>query len=199
MTETDTEVQAQATEQAYPLGNLKGIVGFRRVVQVRPYETAEAKVDLEVSIDLDADGAATIAALNDAFFQAKAVVFDQLGIDFEVGEGGVVVELVRKEFGGGELTGPAASSPPSLTVVGSDGASVSDGPASASSVSATPPFSGDTRDKDERKANKAWAQARFDEHPDEFYDNRAKKAAGEYSPKSPDYKHIESGVGIWSD
>jgi hypothetical protein len=32
-----------------------------------------------------------------------------------------------------------------------------------------------------------------------FFDNRPKKASGDYSPKSPDFKHKESGEGLWLD
>jgi hypothetical protein len=167
---TDTETDGSA----YPLGHVKGIVGFRRVIQVRPYETAEAKVDLEVQLDLGVDGTEVIAALNDAFFQAKAVVFDQLGIDFELGENGVAVELLRKEFGGGELApasaSPAPSSPPALTVVSNDTTSAT-----------TPPFSGDTKDTAEKRANKEWAIARLESNPDEFSSRRA-SASGTTEP-----------------
>lgn len=35
--------------------------------------------------------------------------------------------------------------------------------------------------------------------PDAFYDNRDKKESGEYSAKSPDFKHKKSGDGLWID
>ena len=60
-----------------------------------------------------------------------------------------------------------------------------------------PPHPADTRDKAEKAANKAWGTARYQSAPDEFWDNRPKKAAGEYKPNSPDLKHKESGLAVW--
>jgi hypothetical protein len=69
--------------------------------------------------------------------------------------------------------------------------------AAATAVSAMPPHSADTRDKAEKAANKAWGIARYQAAPDEFWDNRPKKAAGEYKANSPDMKHKESGLAVW--
>jgi hypothetical protein len=64
-------------------------------------------------------------------------------------------------------------------------------------VSPMPPHSADTRDKGEKAANKNWGQARYEVAPDEFWDNRDKKAAGDYKPTAPDLKHKESGLAVW--
>lgn len=69
--------------------------------------------------------------------------------------------------------------------------------APAAAVSPMPPHPADTRDKAEKAANKAWGTARYQAAPDEFWDNRPKKAAGEYKPNSPDLKHKESGLAVW--
>lgn len=69
--------------------------------------------------------------------------------------------------------------------------------AAPSGVAPMPPHSADTRDKGEKAANKAWGTARYQAAPDEFWDNRPKKAAGEYKPNSPDLKHKESGLAVW--
>ena len=50
---------------------------------------------------------------------------------------------------------------------------------------------------DLKAANKAWGTARYQAAPDEFWDNRPKKASGEYKPNSPDLKHKESGLAVW--
>jgi len=60
-----------------------------------------------------------------------------------------------------------------------------------------PPFPGTTRDKDEKRANREWAEALLETNPELFFDNRADKASGKINPKSPDFKHRDSGVGVW--
>lgn len=37
------------------------------------------------------------------------------------------------------------------------------------------------------------------DNPKAFFSNVEKKASGDYSPKSPDYKHKDSGQGLWLD
>ena len=115
----------------------------------------------------------------DAFFVAKSVVFEQLGIDAILEESGIVVELVKQNFPGttAEVVAGAPITP--VDPVAADG----------TTVSADPPA--------DKTALKAWALARFASHPQEFFDNRPKKAAGEYNPKSPDLKHKATGKGIW--
>lgn len=169
-----------------------GTVGFNRKVSVRQYESAEASIFVQFDIPTDpslsdeARGAQLLANAKAAFFQAKALVYEELGLEFEVGDDGVVRELVNKTF-----SGP-------VEVVNTTAVEAPSAPA-ADDVSATPPFSSETKDKSERAANKAWAQKRYASHPQEFFDNRPKKAAGEYSPKSPDVKHKASGVALWLD
>lgn len=88
-------------------------------------------------------------------------------------------DLVHQEFPGAQNIAPAPAAAPAAT------------------VSPMPPHSADTRDKAEKAANKAWGTARYQSAPDEFWDNRPKKAAGEYKPNSPDLKHKESGLAVW--
>lgn len=90
-------------------------------------------------------------------------------------------DLVHQEFPGAQNVAPAPA--PAA--------------APAAAVSPMPPHSADTRDKGEKAANKAWGTARYQSAPDEFWDNRPKKAAGEYKPNSPDLKHKESGLAVW--
>jgi hypothetical protein len=91
-------------------------------------------------------------------------------------------DLVHQEFPGAQnVAAPAPAAPA----------------AAPTAVSPMPPHSADTRDKAEKAANKAWGTARYQAAPDEFWDNRPKKAAGEYKPNSPDLKHKESGLAVW--
>jgi len=91
-------------------------------------------------------------------------------------------DLVHQEFPGAQNVAAPAPAPAA---------------APAAAVSPMPPHPADTRDKAEKAANKAWGTARYQAAPDEFWDNRPKKAAGEYKPNSPDLKHKESGLAVW--
>lgn len=77
----------------------RGTVGFERKVQVKPYETATASIHIQFEVDPENE-ANTVNAAKDAFFQAQAVVLEQLGIAFEYDkEKGVVKELLTAQFG----------------------------------------------------------------------------------------------------
>lgn len=173
-----------------------GTVGFNRKVSVRPYESAEASIFVQFEIPTEGvtpeeQRDQLVANAKAAFFQAKALIYEELGLEFSVEEGGVIREVLRETFGNvTEVTATEAPAPTPITAAPS---------ASGDGVSDTPPFAGDTTDKSERAANKAWAKKRYAAHPDEFYDNRPKKAAGEYNPKAPDVKHKSSGVALWLD
>ena len=173
-----------------------GTVEYSRTVKVRDYESAKATVAIQFEIpavngDATAHGQQILAAAQTAMFQAKTLVFDELGIEFNVDEGGVIREAIRSTFGQvTEVSAPAAPMP-----VAAPPAAIT--ATSTPTVSAMPPFNGRTQDDDEKRANAKWAKQRFASNPEEFYDNRDKKASGEYSPKSPDYKHKDSGVGVW--
>jgi hypothetical protein len=92
--------------------------------------------------------------------------------------GGDITNVIRAEFPGAQVVQNTEGSAPI-------------------SVPATPPHNVQTKDKGERQANAAWAKARLEACPDEFYDNRAKKADGSYKPNAPDFKHIDSGLALW--
>jgi len=165
-----------------------GGVSFSRKVQVRDYESAEASIWL--SFDLtrpegmdDAEYTNHIVSLaRGAFFEAKALVFEELGLEFTVEEGGIVRETIKRHFGNvTEVRGEAASSAEPAAV------------ASGESVAASPPFSADTTSKDEKEANKKWALSRWSSHPQDFWDNRTSKR----NPKAPDLKHKDTGLAVW--
>jgi hypothetical protein len=169
-----------------------GTAFFTRKVTPRQYESAEAGFYIPFDIPTDpnlsdeARGAAITQSANDAMFQAKALTFEALGIEFSVDEGGAIVELVKAVFPGTTVAGgihPAPAAAPSAPAAAGD---------------AAPPFPADTRDKDQKAANKAWGVARLASNPDEFYDNRPKKADGSYKSTAPDFKHKASGLGIWT-
>ena len=169
---------------------LTATVGFNRKVSVRPYESAEASIFMQTEIDLN-DSDATMANLKQAMMQCKALVFEELGLEFQVTEGGIVRELLEAKFGNVTevTTAPKAAAAPAPAAA----------PAAAPS-SDTPPYASMTKDSNEKALNKKWAIARYATNPDEFYDNtasNAEKKAGGAERTGPDFKHKSSGVGFW--
>ena len=171
---------------------LTATVGFNRKVSVRPYESAEASIFMQTEIDLN-DSDATMANLKQAMMQCKALVFEELGLEFQVTEGGIVRELLEAKFGNVTevtSTAPAAAPAPTAAPVAAPTAPSSD----------TPPYASMTKDANEKALNKKWAIARYATNPEEFYDNTASNAerkAGGAERTGPDYKHRSSGVGFW--
>jgi hypothetical protein len=158
--------------------DLKGTVAFTRKVSDGNYGTVEGF--MSVQFDITDNAEAVIESARAAFLQAKAVVFEQLGIEHTLDESGVVVEQVRRAIPG--------------TVVEPASAHAT---APAGDVAENPPHDPKTTDADAKAANKEWALARYAAFPGEFYDNRPKKASGEYKANSPDIKHKASGLGVW--
>jgi hypothetical protein len=178
-----------------------GTVVFERTVRVREYESAKASVFIQFS--LDGSGDAVMAAVGEAFFQAKAAVYDELGLEFSVDAGGVIREAINATFG--QVTdvtptvhvartqaavAPAPAPAPALAPVAA--------PAPVADAS-RPPYDPATEVKGEKAANGKWAKARLYSHPDEFWDNAQAKAEGRFSPRSPDFKHKDTGLAVWND
>lgn len=170
---------------------LSATVGFNRKVSVRPYESAEASIFMQTEIDLN-DSETTMANLKQSMMQCKALVFEELGLEFEVTEGGIVRELLEAKFG--NVTEVTTTAPKAVA------APVSAPAAAASPTSDTAPYASMTKDTNEKALNKKWAIARYATNPDEFYDNQAsnaEKKAGGAERTGPDFKHKSSGVGFW--
>lgn len=159
---------------------LKGTVWFTRKISDGNYGGSEFGMSVQFDIPKGAEQPAIIDLARDAALTAKSVTYEQLGLKDEV-INGVVMEIARQAFPGSVIQ---ANDLPA------------DSPA-AVNVAAEPPYAGNTTNADEKKANTAWAKARYEVAPGDFYDNRAKKASGEFSAKSPDLKHKTSGIGIW--
>lgn len=169
------------TETPAEIATLKGTVSFSRKVSDGNYGMHEAFMSVQYDIGQFDTAEDIIHTARNAFLQAKAVVFEQLGVDHTLDESGVVVEVARRAFPG-SVVEPAPSAPAAAPAAG------------GASAGAQPPFSADTDDFAEKKANKEWAQARLASHPNEFWDNRESKR----SPKAPDYKHKNTGIGVWA-
>lgn len=177
-----------------------GSVRFSRKVQVRPYEVAEASITIAFDIPTDPDltpeaaSEQLIANARASFFSAKALVFEELGLEFIVSDGGIVTEVVERHFG--NVT-EVKTTAPVQTEVSELHAVAQEFVAPAAGGSDTPPFSPTTTDKGEKGANSQWAKARYATHPHEFFDNRPKKQTGEYKANAPDVKHKDTKIGVW--
>lgn len=93
----------------------RGTVVFERKVSDGDYGSTLAMVSVQFPVSWDAlDGAdKTVAAAKEAFFQAKVVAFEQLGIKAEYdSEAGVLREVFGKTFGAVEnVTSGEANTP----------------------------------------------------------------------------------------
>lgn len=181
------------TTESPNIATATGTVGFNRKVSVRQYESAEASIFIQFDIPSDpdmTDEARTeqiLANARGAFFQAKALVFEELGLEFEVTEGGVIRETLTKTFGNVTEVRPQAAPAQNPAASELRAAVAGDGP----------PFSPETNDKAEKRANQDWAKALYQTDPGAFFDNRPKKAAGEYKANAPDLKHKDTKIGVW--
>jgi hypothetical protein len=157
----------------------KGTVTFTRKVNLGSFESVDAGMFVQFDYTSGNTEAELIQRGRDAFFVAKSVVFEQLGIDAVLDDSGVLVELIKANFGGATVE-PVRDTPPEIDTSNVQG-----------TVGAEPPTTGG------KDALKAWALARFASHPSEFFDNRPKKAAGEFKGNAPDLKHKATQKGIW--
>lgn len=166
------------------VNELVGTVSFSRKIAVRQYESAEASVFIQFCIPTEGDAESirhqTLSNARAAMFEAKGLVLEELGLEFQVDDNGVLHELLTKSLG-------------NVTEVRAVAPTQNNEPAAVAETSAAPPYSSDTQDKSERASNKAWAMSRWASHPHEFWDNRANKR----NPKGPDLKHKETGLAVW--
>jgi hypothetical protein len=171
-----------------PVQTARGSIGFRRVVQVRQYESCEASIHIDFDVD-STDINQTMANAKAAMFNAKAFIFEELGLELTVDEGGVVREVLNKHFGKvTEVTPTAAVSGQSEKAT----PAAIEAPATAGAAT-EPPFPVSTTNRDEKAANKKWALADIKLNPEAWFDNRDNKK----SDRSPDYKHKSNGMAVW--
>lgn len=170
--------------------HLTHTVSFSRKVNDGNYGSNEATVFLQFDTPLGVDPTEIIEKGMDRFAAAKAIVFDQLGIEYHIVDGiiienlDVVVAQAKTERAvKAEFSQPEADDAPS---------------SGAQGVGPTPPYDPKTTDPDEKKLNRQWAKARYETHPGEFWDNRPKKARGEYGETSADFTHKDSRVGFYA-
>lgn len=180
------------TDEQVVSPNNKVTVGFEHTVIRGEYGDGKSVASIYVQADVapDADDEEWVGTVRDAFARAKSAVFKELDIKFNLEEG--YVRAVLQEFPGAVRENVQAA--PAA-------------PVTTQAVSATPPYSkaeinnaDDDQAKAYRRENSAWARQRYDAgFQREFFDNRAKKANGEYGQNSPDFTHKDSRAGFWLD
>lgn len=164
---------------------LTGTATFSRKVSPKQYESAESGLYVQFTIDPNwADEQIEKEAAR-AQNLVRSLVLTDLGIPFDMDGNGNIIEV-------GGVTGVAAVT---QAFPGSQVQPTQPQQQNAS-VPGTPPAPTGNKSAD-RDAIRAWGQARFASNPDEFYDNRSRKASGEYKATSPDLKHKATGTGIW--
>lgn len=163
-------------------------VKWRQNVRVREYESAEATVEVDVMLNPDADAEQTIAAARDAFYAIRSGIHEQLGMPIHPNEDGVI-ELVQETFPGTQVV-------PQVAPQGDHG------------IPLTPPHDpkplakakAQMTDEEKQRANEnqAWARSLVDAGQLHlFHDNRASKTAPNGNPNWPDFKHKDTGIGVW--
>ena len=168
------------------LTNFKGTFSFERKISRGEYSNSDSQTAaMHVQFDYapDASDEDFLAAASGAALHARSVVYQELGIDAHLDASGVLREVVNDAF-------PGATTE---TVTPDQRDTTRQAPAS-DGVGATPPYSdeevgaagGDVL-KSMRRENAAWAKARYETHPREFWDNRQKKAQNGWT--SPDFTH----------
>lgn len=174
------------------LTNFKGSFHFERVISRGEYSNSDkttAGIHVQFDYAPDASNEEFLAAASEAALHAKAVVFQELGLEAHLDAGGVLHELVADNFPG--ATTERAEPDPQDTA--------------RESVDIAPPTPPHTKAEVDaavgegkklmRKKNAEWAKWRYQTHPGEFWDNRAKKAANGWD--SPDFTHKDSRAGFY--
>jgi hypothetical protein len=136
----------------------------------------EASLFVQVDVDTADAQEAIDAKVAAAFARAKGHVLSQLGVSFEVNGDGVVV--------GAEQPAPAKAR---------GAAKKAGGAAKRTGGGSRTASSG---------ADKGAAWEALLEDPDAFYDNRGKKASGQYKPNAADFKGARGphkDVSLWLD
>jgi hypothetical protein len=151
---------------------LVGAVQVRRVVQKGAYEPLEVLVNLQFGYDSSYSIPEVGVLANDWRLAAEAEVFSALGTDGLEATGvddGAVAAAIAKATGGTVVTQPSAEA--------------GDWP--------TPTFKGRNGRDIPTNEFKAWAKARFETNPTEFFDDTAEK--------NPKIKHKKTGVAVYMD
>lgn len=167
------------------LGYVKGTVFFEEAVT--SYGNGpKFGVSVQFQWDPEADDETWLQLARQTADRAKAFVWEQLGID-AYREDGILVRAGLSDL---------MNAFPGSTVESEGDVQVTAHSSDATGVGPNPPYF-DSKFKgasyDETKpmyaANREWAKARYETHPQEFNDNREDKKAGKVPAKAPDITH----------
>lgn len=149
----------------------KGFVTFERSVQVRPFETAKASLMIQIPTKPGDTIEDVVAAAGDAFFGAKSVVLEQLGIKFDITPENRVMEVLDQQLGAVEVT-PAQE---------------------AAAVAAQASTAARSNNYPEAPKDKPAQWAELCAFPKRWYDNRVDKK----NANGPDFKRKGTGESLW--
>ena len=172
-------------EDMNPAPLLRHTVGFGRKVGLPSYSNVEASLFLQFEMPAGSPIEDVIAKAEATWSVAAAAVYDRLGVAYTIDENtGNVVEDTTSVAATQMAQEMAASPAPAPAATGAPGGD-------------QPPHNSRTRDKQEKRENILWAKARYQSHPNEFWDNRQSKIDDPSKSTHPDFKHKSSGVGFW--
>lgn len=175
---------------------MHGTVSFNRRVSVRPYEAAEAGIYIQFDIPSDPSmsdeqrTAQIVANARAAFFQAKALVLEELALEFKVGPNGVIHEVLSEKFG--KVSEVVPSSAPAAVAAPAPAAAVGAAPtAPANNTLGVSPSQLSTA-RDSKDIEQELIQDLL-ANPEGWYDNRLTKT----NPKGPCFKRKSDGKALW--
>lgn len=173
----------------------KVTMAFKRKVNLEArggnkYESAELFFAVEDYVPQEATAEDIVACGRQLASQVKATVLDEMGLDWEATEDGLIIESLNQAFGPGVNVTPISSAPSAQPQ------------AAAQTVAAdAPPYAGQRldfqNDKDKLNEQRQWAAQRFaalgPAWESEFYDNRESKKTKNH----PDFRHKQHGVSCY--
>jgi hypothetical protein len=173
----------QRRETVIPIGEavtpetLHGVVAFTRSLNLGSRDNnAHFRCELPFVVQPQWKPDQVAAQAADTFYQCVAVVLQQAGLPFTISDDGVLHEVVQAFTGAKPVEQRAERQE------------------SSSGSSSRFPHPADMR-RPEHISEGMWRD--LCENYDDWYDNRADKASGEYAAGSPDFKRKDDGKGLW--
>lgn len=178
-------------ETVIPIGEavtpetLHGVVAFTRSLNLGSRDNnAHFRCELPFVVQPQWKPDQVAAQAADTFYQCVAVVLQQAGLPFTIGEDGVLHEVV-KAFPGAQRVDESRPRRQE---------SDEDRPARSGGGSGEFPHPADMRRPDHIAAG-LWAD--LCDNYEDWYDNRADKASGDGYENGPDFKRKDDGKGLW--
>ena len=177
-------------------------ISYSRTKNLGNYNSEKLEITAPVFLSPMMDRAEALAEVAVIGQAIKADILEALDLPYEIDTDGMVQESRPEPV---SMTEPKALTPERARDVfeelspdeGQPVFGTGGGERGPAGVDNAPPFDPETRDKEKKAVNKSWAVARFSTHPEEFYDNRPKKASGEYKDNAPDLKHKSTKMPVW--